>query len=102
LRNLLKYTKETLPDVQLVICEPFILKGGSAIKESEWFPMFNDYRIAAKKLATEFKTIFVPYQTAFDEAMKAAPTRYWSADGVHPDLPGRQLMAEVWLKATGL
>ncbi|MDR3246418.1 MAG: SGNH/GDSL hydrolase family protein [Prevotellaceae bacterium] len=102
LRNLLKYTKEKLPNVQLVICEPFILKGGSAIKENEWLPMFNDYRIAAKKLATEFKTIFVPYQTAFDEAVKAAPARYWSADGVHPDLPGRQLMAEVWLKATGL
>jgi lysophospholipase L1-like esterase len=102
LRNLLKYTKEKLPNVQLVICEPFILKGGSAIKESEWLPMFNDYRIAAKKLATEFNTIFVPYQTAFDEAMKAAPARYWSTDGVHPDLPGRQLMAEVWLKATRL
>jgi lysophospholipase L1-like esterase len=102
LRGLLKYTKEKLPFVQLVICEPFILKGGSAIKENEWFPIFDKYRAAAKKLATEFNAIFVPFQTAFDEAIKVAPARYWSADGVHPDLPGRQLMAEVWLKATGL
>lgn len=102
LRSLLEYTKEKLPAVQLVICEPFILKGGSAIKESEWLPMFNDYRLAAKKLATAFSAVFVPFQAAFEEALKAAPASYWSSDGVHPDLPGRQLMAEVWLKATGL
>jgi lysophospholipase L1-like esterase len=34
--------------------------------------------------------------------MKYTPTRYWSNDGVHPDLPGRQLMANLWLEATGL
>jgi len=102
LRNLLKYTKEKLPDVQLVLCEPFALSGGSAISDRDWFPMFNDYRVALKKLAGEFNAVFVPFQSAFDEAIKKAPATYWSADGVHPDLPGRQLMAEVWMKATGL
>ena len=99
LRDLLQYTKEKLPNVQLILCEPFILKGGSAINEKDWLPMFDGYRATAQKLATEFKTVFVPYQSAFDEAMKHAPATYWSADGVHPDLPGRQLMAEVWIKA---
>ncbi|MDR0395425.1 MAG: SGNH/GDSL hydrolase family protein [Tannerella sp.] len=102
LRNLLKYTKEKLPKLQLVLCEPFALKGGSAINDGAWFPMFNDYRTSLKKLAGEFDAVFVPFQSAFDEAMKVAPATYWSADGVHPDLPGRQLMAEVWMKATGL
>jgi lysophospholipase L1-like esterase len=102
LRSLLKYTREKLPAVQLIICEPFILKGGSAIKENEWLPMFNDYRIAAKKLAAEFKATFVPFQAAFEEALKTAPASHWSSDGVHPNLPGRQLMAETWLKTTGL
>jgi lysophospholipase L1-like esterase len=102
LRSLLNYTKEKLPDVQLVLCEPFALSGGSAIKDNEWFPMFNEYRVALKKLAGEFKAVFVPFQSAFDAAIKKAPTTYWASDGVHPDLPGRQLMAEVWLKATGL
>jgi lysophospholipase L1-like esterase len=102
LRNLLSYTKEKLPKLQLVICEPFALSGGSAINDEVWFPKFNDYRTAAKKLAGEFDAVFVPFQAAFDEAMKKAPAPYWSGDGVHPDLPGRQLMSEVWLKATGL
>ena len=102
LRALLRYTKDKLPNVQLVLCEPFTLKGGSAIDEPRWFPMFDAYRVALKKLADEFDAVFVPYQSAFDAAMKLAPARYWSADGVHPDLPGRQLMADVWLEATGL
>lgn len=102
LRNLLKYTKEKLPKLQLVLCEPFALSGGSAINDGAWFPMFNEYRTSLKKLAGEFDAVFVPFQSAFDEAVKVAPATYWSADGVHPDLPGRQLMAEVWMKATGL
>lgn len=101
-RALLKYTKEKLPNIQFVICEPFALRGGSAIDESKWFPMFDEYRRIAKKLATEFNAVFVPFQAGFDEAMKQAPARYWSGDGVHPDIPGRQLMANMWLEATGL
>mgnify|MGYP002891087762 FL=1 len=102
LRDLLHYTKEKLPNVQLVLGEPFALRGGSAIDDAKWFPEFDGYRVSLKKLADEFNAIFVPYQAAFDAALKLAPARYWGADGVHPDLPGRQLMANVWLEATGL
>jgi lysophospholipase L1-like esterase len=102
LRALLNYTKDKLPDIQLVLCEPFVLRGGSAIDESKWFPAFDEFRRSLKKLAGEFGTVFVPFQAGFDAAVKLAPTRYWSADGVHPDLPGRQLMADMWLEATGL
>ncbi|MDR0750377.1 MAG: SGNH/GDSL hydrolase family protein [Tannerellaceae bacterium] len=101
-RALLKYTKEKSPATQLVICEPFALKGGSAIEEEKWFPKFDEYRAIARKLATEFNAVFVPFQAGFDAAMKQAPARYWSYDGVHPDLPGRQLMATIWMEATGL
>jgi lysophospholipase L1-like esterase len=101
-RALLKYTKEKLPNVQFVIGEPFALKGGTAIEEANWYPAFDAYRKVAAKLADEFKAVFVPYQAGFDAAVKQAPVRYWSNDGVHPDLPGRQLMANIWLEATGL
>jgi lysophospholipase L1-like esterase len=101
-RALLKYTKEKLPDVQFVIGEPFALRGGAAIEDVRWFPAFDEYRKAARKLADEFQAVFVPYQAGFDAAAKLAPTRYWSYDGVHPDLPGRQLMANLWLEAAGV
>jgi lysophospholipase L1-like esterase len=101
-RSLLQYTRDKLPNVQLVIGEPFTVKGGSAIESEKWFPMFDGYRAIARKLANEFNAVFVPYQAGFDAALKHAPAQYWAGDGVHPDLPGRQLMANLWLEATGL
>ena len=93
---LLERTKKTLPKVTLVICEPFVLKCGSV--NEKWFPAFDGYRDAAKKVAGEFKAVFVPFQSAFDEAVKNAPPQYWAADGVHPTVAGTHLMAKTWLK----
>ena len=95
-RALLERTKKELPGVTLVICEPFVLKCGSVTQG--WFPAFDGYRAAAKNLAEEFKTIFVPLQSTFDEAVKNAPPQYWTIDGVHPTVAGACLMAKTWLK----
>jgi lysophospholipase L1-like esterase len=96
-RALLARTKQALPDVKLVVCEPFVLKCG-AVNES-WFPAFDGYRAAAKKLADEFKAVFVPFQAAFDQAVAYAEPAVWAGDGVHPTGDGAALMAHEWLKA---
>jgi len=95
-RALIKYTRDALPEVTLVICEPFVLHCGEV--DQTWFPAFDGYRAAAKKVAAECKAIFVPYQSVFDKAVKNAPADYWAADGVHPTLAGAHLMANAWLK----
>lgn len=96
-RALLERTMEALPDITLVIGEPYVVKEGSAVDE-QWFPEFRAYQKAARQIAKEFNTGFIPYQSVYDEASeKVAPT-YWTADGVHPTLAGSQLMAEAWLQ----
>jgi lysophospholipase L1-like esterase len=100
-RQLLSDTKTALPDVQLVICEPFTIKGGRALDDS-WYPAFDAYRSAAKQLAKEFKAIFVPFQSVFDRALEQAPVAHWGGDGVHPSIAGAVLMKNAWLKACGL
>ncbi|WP_442795093.1 SGNH/GDSL hydrolase family protein [Pelobium manganitolerans] len=100
-RALLERTKKALPNVKLVIGEPFAVKDVKAVDNS-WYPEFDEYRAAAKKIANEFGAIFIPYQQVFDEAQKHAPGSYWTGDGVHPSLPGAKLMANAWLKATKL
>jgi len=97
-RQLLVLTKKMLPEIKLVICEPFAVLDGSAVDE-KWYPEFDSYRASAKKLAEEFDCLFIPFQSVFDEAQKYAPGRYWTADGVHPSMAGNSLMAEAWLKA---
>ncbi|MBL7700351.1 MAG: SGNH/GDSL hydrolase family protein [Chitinophagaceae bacterium] len=99
--KLLNITVEALPQTKLIICEPFAITGTKAVNES-WFPAFNVYRDAARKLAAEFNAIFIPFQSVFDKAVSKAAGSYWCYDGVHPSIPGSNLMARAWLKAVKL
>jgi len=96
-RKLIERTKKHLPKVKLVICEPFVLKCGAV--NDKWFPEFDKYRAAAKKIASENKAIFVPFQSMFDEAIKYAEPKHWAGDGVHPSAHGASLMAHFWTQA---
>ncbi|WP_343333174.1 SGNH/GDSL hydrolase family protein [Draconibacterium aestuarii] len=99
-RALLKRTLKSLPNIKLVLCEPFYVLETKAVDET-WVEPMKKYQAAAKRISDEFNTIWVPYQKVFDEAIKHAPGTYWTGDGVHPSMAGAQLMAEAWLKAVG-
>ncbi|BAV05171.1 Lysophospholipase L1 [Filimonas lacunae] len=95
---LLKRTREKLPNVELIIGEPFAVNNVKAVTDA-WFPAFNDYRQVAADLAKAYDAVFIPYQTVFNKALEKAPGSYWTADGVHPSLAGAQLMSQAWLEA---
>jgi lysophospholipase L1-like esterase len=98
-RALIKQTKAELPEVRLIICEPFVLKIGAV--DDSWFPEFDGYRAAARRVADDARAVFVPFQSMFDAAIKVAPPATWTADGVHPAASGAALMAHWWLKSAG-
>ncbi len=95
--SLVERTKKALPDVNLIICEPFAVPGVKAV-DATWYPEFYGYQQAAREVADRFGAIFIPFQKVFDEAQVQAPGIYWTGDGVHPSLAGAQLMAKAWLK----
>jgi lysophospholipase L1-like esterase len=94
---LLERTKAALPNVKLIICEPFAVTGVKAV-DDKWYPEFYGYQKAAREIAEMFNAVFIPLQKIYDEAQKKAPGVYWTGDGVHPSLAGAQLMASAWLK----
>lgn len=94
---LIARTKKALPKVKLVICEPFVLRCGAV--NSKWFPTFDQYRAAAKRVADTARATFIPFQAMFDEAVNYAPAEHWAKDGVHPSPAGASLMAHAWLSA---
>jgi lysophospholipase L1-like esterase len=98
-RALLQETREANPRIRFVLCEPFVLRCG--VVKDEWIGEMNERRAIVKRLAGEFDAVFVPFQSAFDEAVRHAPPEYWAGDGVHPSPAGHMLMARTWLKATG-
>jgi lysophospholipase L1-like esterase len=94
---LLEMTKRVLPNVKLILGEPFGVRGIKAVNDN-WYPEFYEYQKASREIATQFGAAFIPYQAIFDEAQKHAPGVYWTADGVHPSLAGAQLMSQAWLQ----
>jgi lysophospholipase L1-like esterase len=97
-RALLTRTREQIPDVRLVICQPFILADISVVDQS-WVDPFKEYQKIAEDLADEFEATWVPFQEAFSRTSEIAHPTYWTFDGVHPSMAGAQLMAETWLAA---
>ena len=95
-KALLQRTKEKIPEIKLIIGEPFAVAGVKAV-DDKWFPAFTGYQNAAREMAGEFNATLIPYQSIFDKAAKEAPPSYWTPDGVHTSLAGSQLMAEAVL-----
>jgi len=96
-RLLLEYTKQRLPNVQLVLCEPFVLPCG--VVTEGWIAEMAERRQVVRQLAAESGAIFVPFQSMFDAALAQAEPAYWAADGVHPTPAGHRLMTDTWLAA---
>lgn len=102
---LLSEIRQALPNVKLLILEPFVLPG-TATENCEERPARWDYfrdevplrAAAAKRVAEKHQAVFVPLQEQFDEACRKAPAAYWLYDGVHPTAMGHELIARAWMK----
>ncbi len=95
-RALIDRTRAALPDVALVVCEPFVLRCGHVT--DDWFPAFDDYRAAARRIADDHARAFVPFHAVFERASALAPPEFWAKDGIHPTAAGAALMAQAWLR----
>lgn len=95
--QLLATTKKQLPDVKLVIGEPYAVNHVKVVDDS-WFPAFDAYRTAARNLAKKYEAVFIPYQAIYEKAAKLAGPSYWTHDGVHPNTAGDGLMAQAVLE----
>lgn len=102
--ELLARTRKALPQVTLVICEPFVLMSGTVkANEDKWFPEFTIRRKYAKQVAEEAGAIWVPFQEMFDKAVaEGAQPSELAGDGVHPTQRGHQLMAKTWREVVGI
>ena len=99
-RMIIEDTKANLPNVQIIICEPFVLPGTVTREEGrlEAFNQIREYANVAKKLAKEYNLAFVALQDKFDEMAKKYGEQYFLYDGIHPDIAGINLISEEWLK----
>lgn len=96
-RNILERTKKALPDVRIVMIEPFLLHVSPEIES--WREDLNPKIMVARKLAVEFADIYIPMDGYFAAASVQKSPSTWSTDGVHPAGPGMALLAQKWVEA---
>lgn len=97
---LITEVKEALPDLKIMILEPFVLQSG--MPEERWEIADSEVRkraLMAKKIAEKHRLSFVPLQEGFCELAKSGGDSYWIGDGVHPTAMGHEYIKNEWLKA---
>lgn len=95
LSMLIEEVKEVLPDIKIIMLEPFVLKGPAT--EEKWEEFYSETKLRAKsvkEVAEKYNLSFVPLQDKFEEATKNTETTYWLRDGVHPTPAGHGLIAK--------
>lgn len=102
--QLLADTLAALPQVRIVLCEPFLLPVGKyqvAATYAATLAEVKKRQDAVARLAEKYKLPLVRFQKAYDDACLRAPADHWSWDGVHPHYAGHGLMADEWLRTVG-
>lgn len=97
-RMMIEDTLARLPNVKIVLIEPFVLEGTATSEHLDKFSEVKEYAKAVKKLAAEFGLYFMPLQESFDEAAKKHGAKNYLVDGVHPNIAGARLIADKWVK----
>ena len=97
---LIEEIKEALPDIKIMILEPFVLKGTATEENLDAFKTETAKRAeSAKKVAEKYNLKFILLQEKFNDALKLMPEEYWLRDGVHPTEAGHEIIKREWLKA---
>lgn len=96
---LIEEIKAALPDIKIMILEPFTLCGdGNRNYYGDFRAEVEKRAEKAKQIAEKYNLTFIPLQKKLDEADKIAPG-YWLRDGVHPTEMGHELIKREWIKA---
>lgn len=96
-RKILQDTRQHLPDIQFILCEPFVLITGEV--SEEWLSDINERQEIVRGFSREFDGVFVPFQSALTKAAESTPPGKLLDDGVHPSDLGHRVLADCWMKS---
>ena len=97
---LIEEVQAALPEIKIMIMEPFVLKASAT--EEKW-EIFNEEvkkrAQMAKKISEKYHLPYVLLQKGFNELSEKAEASYWLGDGVHPTAMGHEYIKNEWIKA---
>lgn len=99
-REILDKSRNSNPDLRLVLLDPFVLPTGKLKDEKAWISYrtaIDQLGIVVARLAKDYDAVHIKTQKIFDDAAKAVIPEQWIWDGVHPLPQGHELIARNWL-----
>jgi len=97
-RMMIEDTLARLPNLKIILCEPFVLPGNATTEQYDKFLEIKEYAKVVKKIAEDYGLYFLPLQEKLEEAAAKTDPIYYLGDGVHPNIAGAKLIADEWLK----
>lgn len=98
MRDIVEETKSELGGAEIILCEPFILRGSET--EAYGYDDMNvikSYAAVVRKIAKECGAGFIPLQESLDKAAAVYGAVEVLSDGIHPTVYGANIIAEIWL-----
>jgi lysophospholipase L1-like esterase len=99
-RGILDASKNSNPDLRIVLLDPFVLRSGRLKDEKAWSSRrsaTDQLGMVVARLAKDYDAVHIKTQEIFDSAAKAVTPEQWIWDGVHPLPQGHELIARHWL-----
>ena len=97
---LIEEIKMVLPQIKIMILEPFALPGSGTNEQWEYFIEEIQKRAAmSKKVAETYGLMYVELQAGLNALTEKAPASEWLADGVHPTPMGHEYIKRQWCRA---
>lgn len=97
-RNILTQSRNANKNILFALGIPFIYPVGT--RKDNWTTS-NEVvqKLAARinKLVKEFDAIRIDYPSTFEKGFRKAGMEYWVWDGIHPTVPGHELMTREWI-----
>lgn len=95
--NILSRTVKALPDIRIIILEPFLLP----IPEDRvgWRSTLDPIIQVSREMALKYRAKYIPLDGMLNAVGIESDYEKYCPDGVHPTPLGHQLIAQEWIKA---
>lgn len=96
---LIEEIKQALPELKIMIMEPFCLKGsGNEAYYDVFCAEVKKRAVKAREVAEKYGLAFLPLQKGMDELAEKMPSSDILADGVHPTSIGHTFIKNEWIR----
>ena len=102
---LLTELEGSMPDLKIMLLEPFVLEGAATCDIPERPHRWDTFRLgvplrarAVERMAAKHGCVYVPLQQRFTELGERYGNDCWLIDGVHPTAAGHLMITDAWLE----